>query len=114
MAFRIFLRRTPQQKQREIDMSRVMLKTGGMLACIPIGLVAFGLAFPIFMPVLSGIAILFSIIAAWALLHGGADLLVARTYGQRNGFFGAIGVLIVIGLVLTILSGGEFLRDILP
>lgn len=114
MAFRFFRHRTAEQKQREIDMARVMLKTGGVLICIPIGLVAFGLAFPIFMPLLGGIAILFGLIAGWALLHGGADMLVAHTYGQRNGFFGAIGLLIVIGLVMTALTGGEFLRDFLP
>lgn len=114
MAFRIFRRRTTEQKQREIDMARPMLKIGGVLACIPVGLVAFGLAFPIFMPVLGGIAILFGLIAAWALLHGGVDMLVARTYGQRNAFFGAIGLFLAITLVMTILTGGDFLRELLP
>ncbi|MEB2846092.1 hypothetical protein [Endobacterium cereale] len=91
-----------------------MLKAGGVLACIPVGLVAFGLAFPIFMPLLGGIAILFGLIAAWALMHGAHDMLVARTCGQRNAFFGAIGLFLAITLVMTILTGGDFLRELLP
>lgn len=114
MKFKIFRRRTAAQKQRETDMARAMLKTGGVLACIPMGLIAFGLAFPIFMPVLGGIAILFGLIAAWVLMHGGSDLLVARTYGQRNAFFIAIGLFLAITLVMTILTSGDFLRKLLP
>lgn len=102
MAFQIFRRRTPREKQREVEFARSFLKFGGVLACIPIGLVAFGLAFPIFMPLLGAIAIPFGLIAAWTLMRGGTDMLVARTYGQRNVFFVAIGLWIVLASLLAI------------